>query len=141
MGFFSALAINQGIQVVPQLAELGIRYVDHGDDWVELELAYNEKIIGYPETGVVAGGAIFTLMDNASGLAVFVARKAITPMATLDLRLDYLKPAQPGLAVRGRMECYKLTRKVGFVRGFAYHDSLDHPIAHATGTFVLSTVS
>jgi acyl-coenzyme A thioesterase PaaI-like protein len=58
------------------------------------------------------------------------------PQATLDLRVDYLRPAVPGRAVIGRGSCYRMTRSIAFVRGFAHDGDPDDPVANVTGTFM-----
>ena len=62
-----------------------------------------------------------------------------TPVATLDLRIDYLKPATPGCDVVGHASCYKLTRNVAFVRGLAFHEDEADPIASVAATFMIKT--
>ncbi len=37
----------------------------------------------------------------------------------------------------GRGECLKLTRSIAFVRGIAYDETPDDPLAHVAGTFML----
>src|SRR5690606_33514114 len=105
----------------------------------ELLLPYHPRLIGNPETGVLHGGAISALMDATCGAAVFQALKQPLTIATLDLRIDYLKPAAPGRDVIARAHCYKVTRHVGFVRGVAFLDDEDDPIATCSGTFMLGT--
>ena len=39
--------------------------------------------------------------------------------------------------VIGRGECYKMTRNFAFVRGIAYDESIDDPLAHVVGSFIL----
>jgi acyl-coenzyme A thioesterase PaaI-like protein len=63
----------------------------------------------------------------------------MVPIATLDLRIDYLRPAEAGRAVRCRASCYKQTRNVAFTRAVAFHDDPGDPIAHSVGTFMIST--
>jgi uncharacterized protein (TIGR00369 family) len=126
------------MKYVPHVEALGLKLHELGTNSVSLILPYSEKLVGYPESGVIAGGAIFSLMDNVSGMAVFLALKAWQQTATLDLRIDYLKPATPGLSVIGRAECYKVTRRVAFVHGIAYHDDPARPIAQTTGSFMLA---
>jgi acyl-coenzyme A thioesterase PaaI-like protein len=58
-------------------------------------------------------------------------------MATLDLRIDYMKPATPREDILIESECLKITREIAFARGRAFHTSLEEPIAVATGTFML----
>jgi len=125
------------VDTVPQLRALGVQFVGVEGDKATIKLPYDKKLIGFPETGVLAGGAIYTLMDSVAGIAVFIAMGQFLPMATLDLRIDYLKPATPGQDVFGEARCYKMTRKVAFVRGRAHHGDADRPIAHITGTFFI----
>jgi uncharacterized protein (TIGR00369 family) len=130
--------VRQILDNIPQIKALGARFLRFGPSWIELELPYAPHLVGFPETGVVAGGAIYTLMDNACGFAVSAAKGGWVPTATIDLRIDYLKPATPGLTIIGRAEAYKLTRKIAFVRGTAYHDDPARAIAHVTGTFFIA---
>lgn len=117
---------------------LGIRYHAHGDDWAELALPWRDDLIGEAETGVLASGPIITLMDMATSFSVWLKRDAFVPHATLDLRVDYLRPARPGETVIGRGECYRLTRTISFVRGQAHDGDPADPLAHVAGTFMLT---
>jgi uncharacterized protein (TIGR00369 family) len=87
---------------------------------------------------VLASGPIITLMDMATSVATWCRRGAIRPQATLDLRVDYLRPARPGATVFGRAECYRLTRRIAFVRGVAHDGDESDPVAHVAGTFMLT---
>lgn len=115
---------------------LGISYHGHGADWVELALPYHPDLVGDPDTGVLASGPIVTLMDMATSFSVWLKKGRFTPHATLDLRVDYLRPATPGRTVIGRGECYRLTRAISFIRGQAHDGDPADPLAHAAGTFM-----
>ena len=117
-------------------AALGIRYHAHGEDWVELALDWREELVGMTKTGVLASGPIISLMDMATSLSVWMKLGAFRPQATLDLRVDYLRPAAPGKTVIGRGTCYRITRSVAFVRGIAHDGAQDDPVANVTGTFM-----
>lgn len=115
---------------------LGIGYQGHGPDWAELNLPYDSRLIGDPASGVIASGPILALMDMAASVGVWLKLDAFKPHATLDLRIDYLRPARPGHTVIGRGECYRITRSIAFVRGQAHDgDPLD-PLANVAGTFM-----
>jgi uncharacterized protein (TIGR00369 family) len=120
---------------------LGIDYHAHGPDWTELALPYRPDLIGDPATAVLASGPIITLMDMATSIATWLKSGEFRPQATLDLRIDYLRPAEPGKTVIGRGECYKLTRRIAFVRGEAHDGDPAHPIAHVAGTYMFTNVS
>jgi uncharacterized protein (TIGR00369 family) len=124
---------------VPHNLALGIRILDITESEVTYELPYDPKLVGNPDTGTLHGGAITALLDGCSGAAVFVALTELVPIATLDLRIDYLKPAEPGKSVIAKATCYKMTRNVAFTRAVAYQDDPEDVIAHSVGTFMLST--
>ena len=115
---------------------LGLDYHSHGADWVELALPYSVEQIGESETGVIASGPILSMMDMATSLSVWMKLNAFRPHATLDLRVDYLRPATPGKTVIGRGECYRISRSIAFVRGQAHDGDPDDPLAHVAGTFM-----
>jgi uncharacterized protein (TIGR00369 family) len=116
----------------------GVVYHAHGDDWVEMAMPYRKELAGDAETGILASGPIFTLMDMVTSTSIWVKSGLLRPQATLDLRVDYLRPAEPGKTVIGRGQCYKLTRSIAFVRGEAHDGDPTHPIAHVAGTFMFT---
>ncbi len=127
------------MEMVPHNRALGIEMVSFSDGSAQMRLPYQDKLIGNPETGVIHGGAISSLMDACCGAAVFMKLRQPVPIATLDLRIDYLGPATPPRAVNAHAICYKCTRDVAFVRCLAYHDDEDDPIASAAGAFAIGT--
>jgi len=133
-----ALMTDVLIQHVPHARALGMNVVNakRGEAW--LSVPYDEKLVGNPETGVIHGGVITSLLDNACGIAVQLALPARMSIATLDLRLDYMKPATPKLDLTAHTHCYKVTTNIAFVRGTAYHTDEDDPIATCVGTFMLA---
>jgi uncharacterized protein (TIGR00369 family) len=117
---------------------LGIAYHAHGADWCELALPYHPDLVGDPAAGVLASGPIITLMDMATSFSVWLKRGQFVPHATLDLRVDYLRPARPGQTVIGRGECYRITRAISFIRGQAHDGDPADPLADVAGTFMLT---
>src|SRR4051794_18125380 len=81
-----------------------------------LRVPYRPELVGDPDTGVIAGGVVTTLLDSACGWATAAALSEPTSIATLDLRIDYMRPAAPGKDILATAHCYKLTRSVAFVR-------------------------
>ena len=115
---------------------LGLHYLAHGDDWIEMGLPWREDLVGVPETGVLASGPIITLLDNATSMSVWVRSGVFRPQVTLDLRIDYVRAATPRRTVIGRAECYRITRSAAFVRGLAHDGDPADPVAHAAGVFM-----
>lgn len=132
--------LDQGFRaMVPHNAALDLKVIDCSPSAAVMRLPWAEHLVGDPDRGVLHGGPITTLLDACGGVAVFLALGKPVPIATLDLRIDYLTTASARRDVLSRCECYKLGRNVAFVRGVAYHDSPDDPIASCAATYMLST--
>ena len=116
---------------------IGIAYLDHGPDWCALTLPYDERLIA-GNNGVLASGPIVSLMDMAASLSLWIKLGRFRHQATLDLRIDYLRPARPGAAIVGRGECYGVTRSIGFTRGIAHDGDPADPVAHVSATFMFT---
>jgi uncharacterized protein (TIGR00369 family) len=121
----------------PHAAHIGIRVVETGPAFAVCAIPFREELIGDPRRRVIFGGAITTLVDHASGLAVACAVEELSAIATIDLRIDYLRAAAVDRELYARAECYRLTRNVAFVRAFAWEGAPDDPFASALGTFML----
>jgi uncharacterized protein (TIGR00369 family) len=117
---------------------LGLQFRDSGSDWAELALPWRKELVGVPESGILASGAIVSLIDTASGTSVWVSLDKFVPIVTVDLRLDYLRPAVKGETIIARCQCVKLTRRIAFVRGIAHGGDEQRPIALSAATFMLN---
>lgn len=122
---------------VPHAARLGIKVVEIGPCFATLQLPWSEDLVGDPVRGVVFGGVITTLLDQASGIAVQCSLYEFKRIATLDLRIDYLRAAEPGHDLNAEVECYKVTNNVAFVRGIAWDRDRSDPFASMLATFML----
>ncbi|AQY65260.1 PaaI family thioesterase [Pseudomonas veronii] len=112
---------------------LGITVHQASEEGITLVLPYSPMIVGDPQTGVIHGGALTSLMDTACGMATLCVLPEFEVCPTLDLRIDYMHPAEPHKPV---YECYRVTTDVIFTRGFAYQDDPQQPVAHTVGTFM-----
>lgn len=124
--------------VAPYSREIGLEVRAAKPDWCVIAVPYQRHLIGNPDTGVLHGGVITALIDSCFGLAVFVRLNQLRAMATLDLRIDHLKPATPGREVLGGAVCYKHTSELAFLRGSIYHDTPDDPIATSVSVFMFT---
>lgn len=106
-----------------------------GEAWSSLP--YRPVFVGDTETGVLHGGVVTAMLDESCGMAVQLALDGTRAIATLDLRIDYQKPATPGLAIKAHSICSRVTRSIAFVRATAYQESEDDPVATATACFMI----
>ncbi len=118
--------------------QIGIKWHQRGDGWIELILPWQDSLVGDIARGVMASGPIFSLLDMATSISIWEKQGYFRPQATLDFRIDYIRAATRGTAVIGRGECYRITRSIAFVRGIAHEGDIADPIAHAAGTFMFT---
>lgn len=126
--------------LIPHNVALAMSAVRAEPGLAVLKLPYAAHLAGDPETGVLHGGVVTSLLDAAGGLAAMLRMPQNMRVATLELRIDYLRAAVPGRDLFARAECYRYTRSIAFVRGVAYHaqpDSSDLEVAAAAATFMI----
>lgn len=127
------------VRFTPQAQAIGMEITQIEPARVWGLVPYKPELIGDPETGVIAGGVITTFLDTLSGMSAVAAMETPTTVATIDLRIDYMRPATPGQNVLAEAHCYKLGRSVAFVRAVAYDETPDNPIAHAAAAFMVNS--
>ena len=128
-------AIKSRRSVYGHISGLRLDRAAPGEAWSSLP--YRPVFVGDTETGVLHGGVVTAMLDESCGMAVQLALDGTRAIATLDLRIDYQKPATPGLDIRAHAVCYRITRSIAFVRATAYQESEDDPVATATACFMV----
>ena len=106
-----------------------------------LRAPYRTDLIGDPETGVMHGGVVTALLDHACGTAAFAGLGGTQALATLDLRLDYMRPATPGQAIIAEARTIQVSGLIAFVEATAHNGDREDPVATAHAAFMVSKVS
>src|SRR5947208_7013172 len=130
-----AKAIEARRSVYGYISGLRLDRAAPGEAWSSLP--YRSVVGGDTETGVLHGGVVTAMLDESCGMAVQIALDGTRSIATLDLRIDYQKPATPGLDIKAHSVCYRVRRSIAFVRSAAYQESEDDPVATATACFMI----
>lgn len=133
------LLLKQLIAGVPYMVALGVELDSQSEDGVTLRLPFRDALIGDTDKGILAGGVVTALLDHVCGMAVWSALNRFTSIATLDLRIDYMRAARTGQDLFARAHCYRTTQSVGFVRAVAYDSTPDDPVATAQSAFMLNS--
>lgn len=132
------------LAILPQLASgsahthaLGFRLEDVTEKRVRMRVPYRPELIGDPSSGVLSGGLVSTLLDHVGGMSVWLALNQFQSIATLDMRVDYMRAAAPGRDLLAEAECYQLNRTMAFVRAWAFEDSPNNPVAASQAAYII----
>ncbi len=121
------------------MGELGVMIERLDSEGVLVRLPHQPDTIGDTQWNVVHSGVLMLLLDTICGFAVM--QKMVTPVAiaTLDLRVDYLRAVPAGEDIFATGSCYRYGRNVGFSKGIVFTHDPDDPAAIGNGSFMLGT--
>ena len=128
------------LESLPHNAKLGIRMVELAPGGCTTYIEFRPELVGDPSRGVLHGGVVTTLIDATAGAAVYTSIPEGTSLATLDMRIDYLKPAEPHKRLYASADLYRLTRRIAFVRASAYQDEPGNQVAHCAASFMIGSL-
>ena len=132
--------IAAALETLPHNAKLGIRMVELVPGRCTTYIEFRPELVGDPNRGVLHGGVVTTLVDATAGAAVYASIPRDTSLATLDMRIDYLKPALPDKRLYATAELYRLTRRIAFVRASAYQDNPENQVANCVASFMVGSL-
>ena len=121
--FYAALRANFS-RTFPHTRECGITIDAVDETGARASLPWRPEWLGDSERGLLHTGVITTLVDTISGLAAVAGAQRFETIATLDLRMDFLRAAVHGKPLHAHAVCYRLTPSITFVRAAAWQDDV-----------------
>lgn len=124
------------LERLTQMFESAIRFnsflgmkVDHLEKGLaRLKIPFTQDLIGDPQRPALHGGVVSTLIDTAGGIAAFTSVRPGDLLSTVDLRVDYLRPA--GLAdLIGEGRVIRIGNRVAVCDIVVYQEDKDRHIA------------
>jgi uncharacterized protein (TIGR00369 family) len=112
---------------------LGLEVLEAGEAGITVKAAWREEWVVNPSRGYTHGGILATLVDVVADYAL--AAQLGTPVPTVDLRVDYHRPAARGdLTVKAKV----LRRGANFACSEAYvYDKDGELVASGRGTYAI----
>ncbi|WP_309092837.1 PaaI family thioesterase [Phenylobacterium sp.] len=130
--------LGRAMTLAPHARALGLKFEAMEPGRGRMSVAWRDDLVADPESLVIASGVVTALLDHCCGLAVNATGEISFPIATLDLRIDYMRPAAPKTGVTAEAHCYKLTRSIAFVRAEAWDVDRNDLVATAQAAFILN---
>ena len=129
------LWLGRGRGLIPRM---NLRVESAGPEGAIVRMPFNPEFCIDAEAMLLHGGVLTALLDSVFGLANFLAIRDVRSMATLDLRVDYLRPAQSRADILVHATCYRQTRHIAFNTGRVWFDGdRDSEVARGTASFAL----
>lgn len=136
---FDEIQIKKAVkELVPMNKFLGLELLEIRTGYAKVRVPFREEIVGDFRKRTWHGGIIATSMDSVGGIAggtYFASLK--DKMATIDLRIDYLKGATAdAIIVEG--EIVRLGKTILVTRMKAFQENCDELIAEGKGVYFVS---
>lgn len=134
---FDNALMHKFTQAVPHAQEMGLEVISIARESIELRLPYRENWLGDTDNRIIHTGVLTALADSACGMAVLSRLERFQPIATVDLRMDYLRPAVADQPIHCRAECYRMTTYISFARALLWQNDAAKPVAQTQAVFMM----
>jgi uncharacterized protein (TIGR00369 family) len=131
-----AIMSNREFQFVYEMMEqrvpfnrwLGVKIEMLAEGSARLAIPYRPELIGDSRRPALHGGVISMLVDTCGGAAIFTALPAGAKISTVDMRVDYLRPARP-VTLIAEARVVRIGNRVGVANVVVYQERVDEPVA------------
>jgi uncharacterized protein (TIGR00369 family) len=123
-------------EMIPFNRYLGVRMAHAENGFVRLEVPFRDELVGDPLRPALHGGVLSALADAAGGGAVWTGiEDESARVSTIDLRIDYLRPAKLELVV-AEARVVRIGNRVGVADVRLFHPSAEaNTIATGKGVY------
>lgn len=120
------------------LHQLGMQCTKADENGVVAQMPIRKHHMQSEHSGL-SSGALAIAIDTVFGVTVLLKQKSLSPIATIDLKLNHI--SEPGVCdeIRFHAECYALTDELAYLRGSAFEGNSDKLLVSATATFMVKT--
>lgn len=125
---------QERIDVAPFQRWLGLRVTDVGEGAMSVTMPWKDDLISNPNPPTMHGGILASVIDLLGLYAVLTTGSV--SIATVDLRVDYHRPASPG-DINAQANVIKLGSKVSTAETKIF-DSNGKLLASGRGVYLMS---
>ncbi len=113
---------------------LGMRVEALEEGYARLRVPFSEELVGDPFRPSLHGGVVSSLADTAGGIAAFTCVRPGDRLSTVDLRVDYLRPAAlEDLVAEGRV--LRIGNRVAVADIVVHQGDPDRHVATGKGVY------
>jgi uncharacterized protein (TIGR00369 family) len=113
---------------------LGIKVDELRDGHARLRVPFRDELVGDPFRLVLHGGVLSSLIDTAGGMAGFTTVTPDDRLSTVDLRVDYLRPAGAEDLV-AEAKVLRVGNRVAVCDIVVHHGDPERPVATGTAVY------
>lgn len=123
-------------EVIPFNRYLGVRCAEARKGFCRLEVPFRDELVGDPLRPALHGGVLSALADAAGGGAVWTGiEDDRARVSTIDLRIDYLRPARL-VTIIAEATVVRLGNRVGVADVRLFHpDAESETVATGKGVY------
>jgi len=123
----------------PMFSNFDVSIKGLSEQGVEIEALLGPYLSADHGVQFLHSGTLTLLLDTAFGIALFAHIKDLTPIATINLKTDYLSPAKPETKLICRASCFALDGNIARMQGEISNAASQTVLAKASAAFMIGS--
>ena len=120
-------------------SQLNMNLVDISEHGVKVDTSFGECFRAESSSQRAHSGALTIVLDSIFGLALFAHVKELRPIATINLKTEYLSPVNTGTKLTCAASCFALEGNIARMKGDISDAATGAVLATATAAFMTGT--